>query len=179
MSFGVSINTSLVVELVAHVAVQIVAVSCLLVHYAVVSDFKSTEEVCLLGTMRRSHSGPQTTRLRLEDICSTILLPPGFLRLLGLHRRRRQIFGLQPKPFLARGPPTLELQVLRGTPRCFPLWSVTLQADGTNAGRGKINLSHFVWQHAASGYWEVLHQFWETNQVVVGREQREATLLQF
>lgn len=38
----------------------------------------------------------------------------------------------------------LELQVLRRTPRSFLAWSVTLQADGTNAGRGKINLSHFV-----------------------------------
>jgi len=35
-----------------------------------------------------------------------------------------------------------ELQVLSRTPHCFLVWSATLQADGTNAGLGKINLSH-------------------------------------
>ena len=48
MSFSVSINSSPVVKLVGHVAVNIVAVSCLLIHYTV-SDLKSTEEVCLRG----------------------------------------------------------------------------------------------------------------------------------
>lgn len=73
--------------------------------FIVLCDFKRKEVKYFVRTMRRPYSGPRTSRLRLEDICSTILLPPGFLRLVGLHRRWRQIFGQRPKPFLASGPP--------------------------------------------------------------------------
>lgn len=46
-----------------------------------------TANKCLLKTMRRPRSGPQTSRMRLADICSTILLPPGFRRLLGFAQK--------------------------------------------------------------------------------------------
>lgn len=105
------------VDLVGHTSV---GVSRLLTNNTVMcghhpgSGYNCTK--CLHETVRRPHPGPQTSRLRLEDICSTILLPPGFLRLVLLHRRCRQIFGLQPKPFHASRPPRWRCRCLEGLP---------------------------------------------------------------
>lgn len=88
---------------------------------------------------RRPQSPPeqQTSRLRLEEICSTILLPPAF-QCWPAQKVEAEFWAVAKAFRVSSFPP----HVLSPTPHCYFLRFIASLPDGTNAKFQKINLSH-------------------------------------